>query len=484
MSQQQVIHLLINQEEVKTPSYMEVRDPGRLTDVVGNVAIGSVAHVDQAVRAAHQAFQSWKTVAVEERCRLLLRAAELIQSEGEAVARLLTKEAGMLLSVYRGEVGMAINVLKATTEWAQTFFSPKQVEDGQSWVSLEKRPLGVIAAIVPWNLPLMLTMQKLAAILVTGNTIVIKPSPFAAIGVSVVLKKIAAMFPPGVINVIHGEAEVGSALSTHPLVRKISFTGGGKTAQFVMRDAADSLKHVQFELGGNDPAIVLDDANVDEVMPQIAAAAFRRSGQICVATKRVYVPKQYYERACELVCAYADQFSIGHGLDEKATFSPVNNRIQYQFVKELLERTRQSNARVMELGTRLEPENWENGYYLHPTVVMYPDPGQEIVTCEQFGPVLPIVPYHTEEEAIQWANSTEYGLGSSIWSSDPERALRVARHIEAGMTCINGANLSPLGLKHVPFGGVKQSGIGREKTEVGLAEFIEYHGINYHKETS
>ncbi len=475
------IHLWIGNEEVKTKTYAEVKDPGRLSEVVGEVAQGTEQHVDQAVRAAHQAFLSWRNTDLAERSALLNQAADLLQQEGPALANILSREAGMLISSYRGEAVRASNIIRSTVVNAQSFFAPKVVEDENSWVSVEKRPLGVIAAIIPWNVPLMLTMQKLAPILVTGNTIVIKPSPFASIGVSLILQKMSELFPPGVINVIHGDGQAGAALTTHPLVRKISFTGGGSTAKSVMKSAASSLKRVHFELGGNDPAIVLEDANLEVAMTKIATSAFMRSGQLCVAIKRVYIPEKLYDAACELVVAHANNYKIGYGLDENTTFGPVNNRGQYAYVKELVERAKNSSATVLELGTKLEPDNWNNGYYLNPTVVINPEQDQEIVTCEQFGPVLPLVKYRSEDEVIHLANNTEYGLGSSVWSSDFEHAVRVARRIEAGMTSINGSGLSALGHQHIPFGGVKQSGIGRENTEIGLSEFIEYHGINIHK---
>lgn len=478
------IHLLINNEEVPTENYMEVRDPGRLSDVVGLVAKGSTQHVGMAVEAAHQAFLSWHKTPLHERMALLKQAASLLEKEASDLAVMVSRENGMLLSTTKLEIThLAISAIKNTVELAQTFFQETRVEDAQSWVSVEKRPIGVIAGIVPWNAPLVLTMQKVAPALIAGNTIVIKPSPFAPMGVSTVLKKMAALFPPGVISVIHGDADVGKALTTHPLVRKVSFTGGGRTAAHVMRDAADALKSVHFELGGNDPAIVLDDAILDEVVPKIAAGVFRRSGQVCFAIKRIYVPQHLYDSFHAKLCEYVDSFKIGHGLNEQATFGPLNNKQQYQYVQDLTARLKNSQATVSHLGTKLEPDNWENGYYLQPAVVRDVEPGQEIVTCEQFGPVIPLISYRTEEEVVEMANQTEYGLGSSVWSADPDRALRLARDLEAGMTFVNGHGQTPLGYRHMPFGGVKQSGIGRENGEVGLAEYIEYHAINLHRTT-
>jgi acyl-CoA reductase-like NAD-dependent aldehyde dehydrogenase len=474
-------NLFINNQDVETNVYTELRDPGRLSEVVGHIAKGTAEHVDQAVEAAHQAFQSWSKTSIDERISLLLKVANRIEAETNSLAEIVSRENGMLLGATKIEIGMAVSGIRNSADLAGNFFEPKIIEDATGWVSIEKRPMGVIAGIVPWNAPMVLTMQKLAPALIAGNTIVFKPSPFAPMGVTEVLKMAAEFFPPGVINVVHGDGEVGSALTTHPLVRKISFTGGGETAKYVMKAAADTLKGVHFELGGNDAAIILDDANLDEVVPKIVTAVFRRSGQYCYAIKRVYVPDAMYDQVFEQMVELTKEYKIGHQLDERATFGPMNNAQQFQNVKALIDRIKHSSAVMVELGTKLEPDNWENGYYLRPILVRNVEHNQEIVTCEQFGPVIPLVSYRTDDEVIQWVNDSEYGLGSSVWSSDFERALQFARKIEAGMTFINGAGQSPLGHKYMPFGGVKQSGIGRENSEMIFDEYSETHAINYHK---
>lgn len=477
------INLWMNNEEVKTHAYTEVRDPGRLDEVVGLVAQGNASDVEKAVRFAHEAFLSWRNTSLEERCELLRKAADVLEQESSILAPLMTRESGMLLSAYRGEIPAAAGILRQTIRIAEDFFQTEQLEDDHHRIRIEKMPLGVIAALTPWNVPMAITMSKIAPILVTGNTVVLKPSPTASIAVSIALQKIAVLFPPGVINIVHGNAEVGAALTTNPLVRKITLTGGGVTASHVMKSAADSLKRVHFELGGNDPAILLDDVCLEDAIPKIVENAFVRSGQVCVATKRVYIPEKRFAEACELFVEQTDRFKIGYGLDERATFAPVNNVHQYNYIKGLIERVKQSEARVLELGTKLEPEHWDNGYYIQPTVVIGPDPGHEIVINEQFGPVVPLVSYRTEEEVIHLANQTEYGLGSTVWTSDEERGWRVARQLEAGLTGINGKIDSPLGFHIVPFGGVKKSGMGYERGKAGLEEFIQYHGITLHKKS-
>ncbi|MGE7602925.1 aldehyde dehydrogenase family protein [Peribacillus sp. NPDC097675] len=474
------IDLWINNDDVKTDIYTEVLDPGHLTDVVGSVAQGTPKHVDQAVRAAHQAFLHWRDMKLEKRSQMLLDGADLLQQQVEKYAPLLTRETGMLHSACVGEVFASAMAIRGTVELAGRFLEPKRVENEHTWISVEKSPLGVIVALTPWNVPMAIVMSKLAPILVTGNTVVIKPSPNASMAVTLALKEISSIFPPGVINVIHGDANVGEALTTHSLVRKITLTGGERTAMSIMKSAAESLKPVHFELGGNDPAILLEDVNLEKVIPEIAELAFRRSGQVCVATKRIYIPETLYDEACMIFKEHVNQYKIGHGLNEETTFGPVNNKHQYTFVKGLIERARE-NSTVVELGKKLEPDNWENGYYIHPTVIMNVKNDQEIVMCEQFGPVVPLVSYRKEAEVINMANSTEYGLGSTIWTSDFERGLTLARQMDAGMTGINGSIDSSLGMNIVPFGGVKKSGIGWERGESGLNEFVNFHGITYHK---
>ncbi|RJG44439.1 aldehyde dehydrogenase family protein [Mesorhizobium sp. DCY119] len=472
---------LIGNKDVPSSSYAELRDPGRLTDVVGLIAQGDAATVDAAVRAAHEAFQSWKKTSYEERAALLRTAADLLDAEANAVVEIMARESGMLVGTNKAEIGMAANIVRDNAEAGEEFLKPMEVSDAESWVSVEKRPIGVIADIVPWNAPIILTMRKVAPALVCGNTVVIKPAPTAPIGLTLLLKKMAALFPAGVINVVHGGGDVGHALSVHPLVRKVSFTGGGAVARQIMKAAADGLKGVQFELGGNDPSILLPDANFDDAIPKILGGAFRRSGQFCFAVKRVYVPSEAYADVVARLEAETDKFRIGHPLDQGVNFGPINNRGQFDFLKGLLERTRASGATVRELGTVADPASWDNGYYMRPAIVSDIAMDAELVQIEQFGPILPVVKYDSLDEVIESVNAGELGLGSSLWTRDFDEALKIARRIEAGMTFINNVGTSRLGQKNIPFGGVKQSGIGRESSPIGLREYVEYHALNYHK---
>jgi acyl-CoA reductase-like NAD-dependent aldehyde dehydrogenase len=474
------VDLWINNALVSSNDQFEIRDPGRLSDVVAHVAKGTVEIANEAVEAAHCAFLSWRKLEVSERINKVLAAAHALEQEIPTLSSLLVREHGGLLGEALTDLNYGVGVTQFTAGIAKSYLISEVIEDENSRIEIEKVPRGVVVAIVPWNFPIVLTMMKLAPALVTGNTIVVKPSPLAPAAITQALKKMAAELPPGVINVITGDGDVGAALTSHPLVRKISFTGGIQTAKHVMSDASSTIKNITLELGGNDPAIILDDANIAELMPTLVRGIFTRSGQICFAVKRVYVPKGMYDKFYDTMCQVVDEIKVGHGLDQQATMGPVNNKVQYQFVKDLIEQAKQSNARVRELGKKLCPEEWDNGYYILPTVVRDVEHSAKLACCEQFGPVIPLIPYQSIHQAIEMANDSEFGLCSSVWSSDRKRALEVARQIEAGSTFINSHNIESLDVR-MPFGGIKQSGIGREFSEVSLADYIEYHGIRYMK---
>ncbi len=473
------VDLFINSADFPATDYDTVLDPGRLDTVVGRVAQGTAAEVDIAVTAAHAAFMSWRMVPAEERAALLTRAGEVLKAAIDDLAPLLVREHGGLLSEVRGDFMGGFANIAYYAGITPAFLEPEESSDERGWTSVEKRPRGVVAAIVPWNMPVVLTMMKLAPALATGNTIVVKPSPNAPLALTLLLKRMASVFPPGVINVVHGGADVGAALTVHPLVKKVAFTGGCATGREVMRNAAESFKGVTLELGGNDPAIVLDDVDLDAAMPRLIKGIFTRSGQICYAIKRLYVPESIFDSFYDRLCAEVDKLAVGHGLDERSSFGPLNNERQHLFVLELIDRARAEGASVRQLGSKVDPGNWDNGYYVLPHVVIDRDHTTRLVGCEQFGPVIPLTPYRDVDEAVRWANTTEYGLASSVWSTDHDRALAVARKIEAGLTFINTHGLGST-VFGMPFGGIKNSGVGREMSaEPTLSAYTDYHAIRH-----
>ncbi|MFY0408727.1 aldehyde dehydrogenase family protein [Solicola sp. PLA-1-18] len=451
-------------------------DPGRLDTVASRVATGTAADVDRAVQRAHQAFLSWRSTPVSERVAVIMKAADIVQGSAEELAPLLVREHGGVLWEATTDFMLGTGVLQHTASLAESFFEAVQHDDETSFISIEKVPRGVVGAIVPWNMPVVLTMMKLAPALATGNTIVLKPSPFAPAALTMLLERMSAELPEGVVNVVLGDTEVGEALTSHPLIRKVGFTGGTATARHVMSSAAQSIKNVTLELGGNDAAVVLDDADLDSTLEGMLPGIFTRTGQICFAVKRVYVPRASYDTFVDALCDRVGQYKVGHGLDPEASFGPLNNKAQFDRVSELIAAAKDSPSKVIELGHKLDADQWDNGYYVLPHVVRDVEHDALITSCEQFGPIIPVVAYDSEEQAIAWANDSEYGLCSSVWGTDTDHALTVARQIEAGSTFVNSHSFASLDLR-MPFGGIKQSGIGREFGAAGMSEYVEEHAI-------
>ncbi|BDZ46255.1 aldehyde dehydrogenase [Naasia aerilata] len=411
---------------------LEVRNPGRRSEIVGTVVDGTLEDVEAAVAAAVAAARGWAATTPEERIALFARIADEIDAAAEDLATLVARENGSVRSIIRRELIGASHAFRDIEGYLAEKLAPRDYPSGTpgSFVRVERKPFGVVACIVPWNAPLILTANKIAPALAAGNAIVLKPSPFAPLGVTLIGRIAASILPAGVVNIVNGGGEVGGAITSHPEVRKISFTGGGETARHIMRAAAEQLKGVHFELGGNDPAIVLDDADLEVTVDRIVDSAFRRSGQVCFAVKRIYVPQAQAEEFRRLLVERVDRIAVGDPLDERATMGPVNNEGQLTKVQGLLERTQAAGRDVRVLGTKLSPEQWEEGLFSLPAVVLDAQQDDEIVREEQFGPILPVIAYETEEEAIALANDTEYGLCSSVWSrspSTPSRSRRASR---------------------------------------------------------
>lgn len=470
------VNMWINNQEVQSKDFFQIKDPGRHSDIVAQVAKGTIENADQAVRAAHEAYLSWRKLSVGERIQKVLTAIEQLEKSMPELCPLASREHGGLLAEAQTDFGYGVGGTQATASIAEAYLAPQIHESESALVEVHKKPRGVFIAIVPWNYPVSITMMKLAPGLISGNTVVVKPSPNSPASLTLALQRMAKVLPPGVINVVNGDGDVAKSLTTHPLAIKISFTGGTETGKHVMTAAASSIKKLTLELGGNDAAIILDDVNATEIMPDLVKGIFSRAGQICFAVKRVYVPQTIYQSFSNTLCEYVNELRVGHGLDERSTMGAINNQAQYQFVTNLIEQTKRSNARVFELGKKVQPEEWDNGYYILPTVVRDIEHTADLSCKEQFGPVIPLIPYQSVDQAIEMANDSIYGLGSSVWSSNIDRAADVARQVEAGFTFVNGHSIDKIDIR-MPFGGVKQSGMGREFTEFGIADYVEPHAI-------
>jgi acyl-CoA reductase-like NAD-dependent aldehyde dehydrogenase len=432
-------------------------------------SVAGAGDCEDAVRAARDAFAAWRDLPWAERQRRVASLADLIEARQEAFKRLLTLEQGKGSAAAEWEIGGCIYWLR---EVAGQVLPEQPIRlDAAGTVSTRHVPLGVVAAITPWNFPLLLAVWKIAPALLAGNTLVVKPSPYTPLCTLWFGELAQAVLPPGVLNVIAGGNELGQILTEHPGIDKVSFTGSTATGRRVMQSAASNLKRVTLELGGNDPAIVLPDVeDIDALAQQLFWAAFQNSAQFCVAAKRLYIHESVYERLAQALVDYSAKVTLGNGLDPQTQLGPLQNRMQFDKVSDLLAATRQAGLRVLCGGAPLD----KPGYFIPVTLVDNPPDDARCVVEEAFGPVLPLLKYRDIDEVVGRANATEYGLAASVWGTDLKQAQAVARRLQAGTVWINQIHVfSP----HIPFGGHKQSGLGIENALDGLAEYTNLQTI-------
>lgn len=460
-------HLLIGGALVPGDATMDVINPATET-VLAACPRASEAQLDAAVAAAKDAFPAWSARPIDDRKASVLAMADVIEANAQELAQLLTQEQGKPINDAIGEVyGTAAFFRYFTT----LSLDPEVLDNSEHRrVEAHRRPLGVVGAIVPWNFPLILMAFKVPPALIAGNTLVVKPAPTTPLSTLRFAELVRDTVPAGVLNVITDANDLGAALTAHPDVRKVSFTGSTATGAKVMAGAAGLLKRITLELGGNDAGVVLDDVDPVEVAPKLFASAFQNSGQVCIAMKRLYVHDKVYDAVVDELSRLANEAIVGDGLQQGTTMGPLQNRMQFEKVQELL-------ADAAAHGTIAAggevPD--QPGYFIRPTIVRDVAEGTRIVDEEQFGPVLPVIRFDDEADAISRANRSDYGLGGSIWSSDLDRALRLAEQMESGTVWINKhAELDP----SIPFGGAKQSGLGTELGQEGLHEFTQLKVIN------
>ncbi|AVA14658.1 aldehyde dehydrogenase family protein [Sphingopyxis sp. MG] len=436
--------------------------------VFAHAPAADAALLDKAVEAAQDAFPAWRDTPVAERRRVLLLLADAIETSAIDLGVLFTREQGR-------PTPLATREIKAGAAWLRAVAGQEvpvdTVEDSESRrVEVHHVPLGVVAAIVPWNFPFLLTIWKIAPALLTGNTVVLKPSPYTPLCALKLGEMARNILPPGVFNVLSGDDALGPLMSSHAGFAKISFTGSTATGKRVMAAAANDLKRITLELGGNDAAIVLADADPDEVAEAMFAGAFFNTAQVCIATKRLYIHEDIYEAVRDRLHALANKAVVGDGSGEGVTHGPLQNLAQYRRVKALIEEAEASGLTLLR-GSAV-PEG--PGYFLPLTLVDNPPEDSAVVREEAFGPVLPLLRFSDVEEVITRANDSEYGLAGSVWSRSVERALDVAQRLNAGSVWINQNRQVAA---HVPFSGFKQSGFGVENGREGLLEFTQTKAI-------
>ena len=433
-------------------------------EVFVEVPSATAAQLDHAVAAANRAAPAWRARSLTERQDLVRRYAAVIRANMEELARLLTLEQGKPLSRARGEIGSGL----AYVESFCAMDLPVEVarDDENERLELRRVPVGVVAAITAWNYPQLLSLWKIGPALVAGNPVIVKPSPYTPVSTLRAGELAQQVLPPGVLQVLAGGDDLGRSIATHPGIHKITFTGSVRAGKSIMGAAAGTLKRLTLELGGNDPGIVLDDADPAAIAADLYAGGMSNCGQVCAGLKRLYVPASRAGEYADALADVAANVVVGNGLDEGVDMGPVQNGAQLARVKGLLADAQAAGGEVFFRG-----EAPEGPGYWHPaTLVRGLTDGIGLVAEEQFGPVLPLLTYEDVDEVVTRANASPFGLGASVWSSDVERATGVAERLEAGSVWVNQhPALSP----EAPFGGLKQSGLGVEAARDGLLAYTD-----------
>ena len=457
-----------------------VSNPAKPSETVGYVPKASKELAVFAIKAAKEAFPGWSSLQMEERLAYLRLAVANIERVAAHAAHLLTREQGKVLSESKVEVQHCSHLLEKVAKIAVEMKSDSWTVTERGSVSLGFRSRGVMTGIIPWNWPILLMIHKVFPALLTGNTIVLKPSSAVPLTVLWMVEEMGKSLPPGVINVVSGSvSEIGDVLITHPDVSSVSFTGSTEAGRDVYMKAARQLKRVSLELGGNDAAIVLEDASLDsKAIIRMLQGTFSTSGQGCQLIKRVYVHRSRYEELLDKLVSQANAYYlVGNGLHSEAKMGPLTTKDQLAWVKELKDDAVSRGAKILETGTIIDSSEHADGYFHLPTFVTNVDDSFRVSACEQFGPLLPIMPFDSTEEAIARSNDSEFGLCASIWTSDDERAFRIAKSLEVGTVLINSHNIFGL-FGEFPYGGFKQSGIGRELGRAGLEEMTEIQVVS------
>lgn len=458
--------MTIGGESIATRSTIDVRNPAT-GKIFATAPDASADNLEHAMKAASEAFPAWRDTPIAERKALLVKSADTIEAHAEELTNLFVLEQGRPTPGAKAEILGAAMWLKAT---AMLDIPVDVTEDSEARrIEVHHVPLGVVCGIVPWNFPVLLAIWKIGPALLAGNTLVLKPSPFTPLCALRIGELLSDVLPAGVLNVISGGDALGPLMTAHPGFAKISFTGSTATGRRVMESAAKDLKRITLELGGNDAAIVMPDVDVDAVAEQLFEGAFHNTAQVCVATKRLYIHEDIYDRLRDRLHQLAKDLPVGDGSQQGVRYGPIQNEAQYKRVLSLLEDARDRGLTLLEGG-----DVPQEGYFVPLTLVDNPPEDSRVVVEEAFGPILPLLKFDNIDDVVARANDTEYGLAGAVWSADIEQAKAIAHRLDTGTIWIN-QNLQST--PFTPLAGAKQSGFGQENGLPGLLEFTRPKAI-------
>ncbi|MCB5294092.1 aldehyde dehydrogenase family protein [Arthrobacter sp. SO3] len=472
--------LYIGGTERQAASTLEIVDPGKPGVTVGHAAAAGPGDVEDAIAAAKAAYPEWSVLSAQERAEQMRVALEGIADFRDEDAAILSQENGKIrmeswVDSLVFEIRWNLALALADEVDATKVLPPAPGIPVSTTVAFQ--PLGVVTVIVPFNWPIAILAASLPHALLAGNTAIVKPPPTAPLATARVVQRIAEKLPPGVLNVVTGRDADMAALITSPDVAKVCFTGSVAGGKRIMEMASKSLTRVTLELGGNDAAVVLEDAILDDThLDRLYAAIFDTTGQICMNAKRIYVHRSRLDEVVAGLSSRLEHAVIGYGLDEGTTMGPLHSPVQKAFVTEIIEEAKAAGADVREFGALPTDPALRGGNFLRPALVIDPDPSLRVVTQEQFGPVIPLIPFDTEDEAVRAANGTWAGLCGSVWTADPGTADRVGGRLVCGYVWVNDHGATRLDLR-APFGGMKQSGMGREQGIEGVRAFQDTRAI-------
>jgi len=459
----------IGGKKVSAKSHMDIFNPSTGA-LIGQCPIADKSDLDAAVNAASAAFKTWRAASDEDRKAACLSIMTALEEHQEELSRLLTQEQGKPLNGLgsRFELG-------GCQAWSGSVASlelPVKVlqDNAAGRIEMHRKPIGVVGSITPWNYPLMIAIWHLVPAIRSGNTVVIKPSPYTPLSTLRMVEIIGSVLPAGVLNIVTGKDDLGQMMTEHPGIHKIVFTGSCATGKKIMASASGTLKRLTLELGGNDAGIILPDVNAGAIAENLFWGAFINSGQTCAALKRLYVHEDVYDAVCDALVGFTKNIPMGDGLDEGSFLGPVQNKMQFDKVKDLVDDAISKGAKAI---VGANPQSGP-GYFYPVTLLTNVTDEMRVVKEEQFGPVLPILKFSNVNDAIARANDSDNGLGGSVWSADTPAAKEIASRLECGSVWINQHGmLQP----NVPFGGVKASGIGVEFGAEGLMEYTTIQSI-------